>query len=404
MSPKDKLTGRAPSVAPPTPGPGSARSPSQAPPPPPPPAPPTDDERWMDVALTQAKNGKPSPNPHVGAIVVKNGEVVASAHHERAGTDHAEVAALRAAGAKAAGASLYVTLEPCNHHGRTPPCTDAIIAAKVARVVIGVRDPNPHVEGQGIERLREAGIEVVIGVREEKAQAWIAPWAKHITVGLPYVSLKLALSLDGRIATRTGESKWVTGPDARAKVHLLRAKSDGIAVGIGTALADDPRLTVRDAPGDSPLRIVFDTKLRLPTASRLVQTAREIPTLVLCGIDAPADAEETLNSFGVECLRSPLSAEGRLDVLSALRSLAQRGVVSLMVEGGAELAGSFLAGRFADELHVFVAPILLGPRGRAGAVDWAGPDTPQQAPRIATPAWELVGNDAYVHGPLVYPD
>jgi diaminohydroxyphosphoribosylaminopyrimidine deaminase/5-amino-6-(5-phosphoribosylamino)uracil reductase len=358
----------------------------------------------MDVALTHAKNGRPSPNPHVGAIVVKNGEVIAAAHHERAGTDHAEVAALRAAGDKAAGSSLYVTLEPCNHHGRTPPCTDAIIAAKVARVVIGVRDPNPHVEGEGVERLRATGIEVVLGVREDKAQAWIAPWAKHITAGVPYVSLKLALSLDGRIATRTGESKWVTGPDARAKVHLLRAKSDGIAVGIGTALADDPRLTVRDAPGDSPLRIVFDTKLRLPIASRLVQTAREIPTLVLCGLDAPPDAEETLGAHGVECLRSPLSAEGRLDVLSALRSLAQRGIVSLMVEGGAELAGSFLAGRFADELHVFVAPILLGPRGRAGAVDWAGPDTPQQAPRIATPAWELVGNDAYVHGPLVYPE
>jgi diaminohydroxyphosphoribosylaminopyrimidine deaminase/5-amino-6-(5-phosphoribosylamino)uracil reductase len=406
MSGKDPMNPKRPSVAPPAPaaGPGSARTPSQAPPPPAPPPPPTDDERWMDVALTHAKNGRPSPNPHVGAIVVKDGEVIAAAHHERAGTDHAEVAALRAAGAKAAGASLYVTLEPCNHHGRTPPCTDAIIAAKVARVVIGCLDPNPHVEGGGAERLRAAGIEVVVGVREEKAQAWIAPWAKHITVGLPYVSLKLALSLDGRIATRTGESKWVTGPDARAKVHLLRAKSDGIAVGIGTALADDPRLTVRDAPGDSPLRIVFDTKLRLPTGSRLVQTAREIPTLVLCGIDAPADAEETLASFGVECLRSPLSAEGRLDVLSALRSLAQRGIVSLMVEGGAELAGSFLAGRFADELHVFVAPILLGPRGRAGAVDWAGPDTPQQAPRIATPAWELVGNDAYVHGPLVYPD
>jgi diaminohydroxyphosphoribosylaminopyrimidine deaminase/5-amino-6-(5-phosphoribosylamino)uracil reductase len=387
----------------PTPGAGTpaAPSPSQAPPPPPP---PTDDERWMDVALTLAKNGKPSPNPHVGAVVVKDGEIVASAHHERAGTDHAEVAALRAAGEKAKGASLYVTLEPCNHHGRTPPCTDAIVASKVARVVVGCRDPNPHVEGQGAEKLRAAGIEVVIGVREEKANAWIAPWAKHITVGLPYVSLKLALSLDGRIATRTGESKWVTGPDARAKVHLLRAKSDGIAIGIGTALADDPRLTVRDAPGNSPLRIIFDTKLRLPPASRLVQTARETPTLVLCGLDAPPEAEEQLASHGVECLRSPLSAEGRLDVLAALRSLAQRGIVSLMVEGGAELAGSFLAGRFADELHVFVAPILLGPRGRAGAVDWAGPDTPQQAPRIASPAWELVGNDAYVHGPLVYPD
>lgn len=386
---------------------------SVAPPPPPapPPAPipaapsaPTEDERWMDAALNFAKNGRPSPNPHVGAVVVKDGEIVASAHHERAGTDHAEVAALRAAGAKAKGASLYVTLEPCNHHGRTPPCTDAIIASGVKRVIIGTRDPNPHVEGDGASRLRAAGIEVVLGVREEKAQAWIAPWSKHITLGLPYVSLKLALSLDGRIATRTGESKWVTGPEARAKVHLLRARNDGIAIGIGTALADDPRLTVRDAPGASPTRIVFDTKLRLPLASRLVQTAGEVPTLVLCGVDAPVEPEEQLAANGVEAIRCPVSAEGRLDVLAALRSLAQRGIVSLMVEGGAELAGSLLAGRFADELHVFVAPILLGPRGRAGAVDWAGPDTPQKAPRIATPAWELVGSDAYVHGPLVYPE
>jgi diaminohydroxyphosphoribosylaminopyrimidine deaminase / 5-amino-6-(5-phosphoribosylamino)uracil reductase len=385
-----------------------AKRPSTAPPPTNPSpvtaAPPTDDERWMEVALAQAKNGKPSPNPNVGAVIVKDGELIATGFHEKAGADHAEIAAIRAAGEKAAGATLYVTLEPCNHHGRTPPCTDAIIAAKIARVIVGTRDPNPHVEGMGIEKLRGVGIDVVLGVREEKARAWIAPWSKHITAGLPYVSLKLALSLDGRIATRTGESKWVTGPDARAKVHLLRAKSDAIAVGIGTALADDPRLTVRDAPGDSPMRVVFDTKLRLPLASRLVQTARETPTLVLCGLDAPADAEAELATHGVECLRTPLSAEGRLEVFTALRSLAQRGVVSLMVEGGAELAGSFLAGRLADELHVFVAPILLGPRGRAGAVDWAGPDTPQQAPRISSPAWELVGNDAYVHGPLLYPD
>ena len=399
MSGKDpKRPGLRPSsIAPPPPS-------VATPPPPAVPVAPTDDERWMDVALTHAKSGRPSPNPHVGAVVVRNGELVGSGHHERAGTDHAEVSALRAAGPSSVGASLYVTLEPCNHHGRTPPCTEAIIASKVARVVIGCRDPNPHVEGDGATRLRAAGIEVVVGVREEKAQAWIAPWAKHITLGLPYVSLKLALSLDGRIATRTGESKWVTGPDARAKVHLLRSRSDGIAIGIGTALADDPRLTVRDTPGDSPLRIVFDTKLRLPTGARLVLTAREVPTLVLCGIDASVSAEEELLAAGVECVRCPVSAEGRLDVLAALRSLAQRGIVSLMVEGGAELAGSLLAGRYADELHVFVAPILLGPRGRAGAVDWAGPDTPQMAPRIASPAWELVGNDAYVHGPIVYPE
>ncbi|MBX3186699.1 MAG: bifunctional diaminohydroxyphosphoribosylaminopyrimidine deaminase/5-amino-6-(5-phosphoribosylamino)uracil reductase RibD [Labilithrix sp.] len=358
----------------------------------------------MDVAIQAAKSGHPSPNPHVGAAVVKDGVVLASAHHDRAGGDHAEIAAIRAAGAGAKGGSLYVTLEPCNHHGRTDPCTDAIIAAKLARVVVGCRDPNPHVEGKGIEKLEAAGIQVVLGVREEKARTIIAPWVKHITEGMPYVSLKLALSLDGRIATRTGASKWVTGPDARAKVHLLRSRSDAVAVGIGTALADDPALTVRDAPGDSPIRIVFDTKLRLPTTSRLVQTSREIPTIVIAGLDAPLEPEEELVQHGVEVMRSQVSTEGRLDVAGAFRSLAQRGVVSLMVEGGAELAGSILAGRLADELHVFVAPILLGPRGRAGAVDWAGPDTPAQAPRISQPAWELVGTDAYVHGPIVYPD
>jgi diaminohydroxyphosphoribosylaminopyrimidine deaminase / 5-amino-6-(5-phosphoribosylamino)uracil reductase len=365
---------------------------------------PTEDERWMDVALVHARSGRPSPNPHVGAVVVQDGQLVATAHHEQAGSDHAEIAALRSAGEKAASGTLYVTLEPCNHHGRTPPCTETILASKVARVVVGCRDPNPHVEGGGIDRLRAAGIEVVVGVREAQCESVIAPWAKHITTGLPYVSLKLALSLDGRIATRTGASKWVTGPDARAKVHLLRARNDAVAIGIGTAIADDPRLTVRDAPGDSPVRVVFDTKLRLPVSSRLVQTAGELSTWVLCGLDAPEEAEANLIRHGVECLRAPLATEGRLDAPAALRLLAQRGIVTLMVEGGAELAGSFLAGRFADELHAFIAPILLGPRGRAGAVDWAGPDTPQQAPRIAAPSWELVGEDAYAHGSIVYPD
>ncbi len=358
----------------------------------------------MDLALVHAKSGRPSPNPHVGAIVVKDGELIATGHHERAGTDHAETAAIRAASARAAGATLYVTLEPCNHHGRTPPCTDAIIGARLARVVVGCRDPNPHVQGQGIEALQAAGIQLALGVREPQCAQQIISWAKYVTTGLPYVALKLALSLDGRIATRSGASKWVTGPDARAKVHLLRARADAVAVGIGTAVADDPRLTVRDAPGDSPLRIVFDTNLRLTADSRLAHTARDYPTLVLCGPDASPETEAQLSALGVECARMPLSTEGRLDVVGALRMLAQRGIVSLLVEGGAELAGSFLAGRLADELHAFIAPILLGPRGRPGAVDWAGPDTPQQAPRISKPAWELVGEDAYVHGNIVYPD
>jgi len=373
-------------------------------PPPPLTAGQEEDERWMDLALVHAKSGKPSPNPHVGAVIVKDGELLATGHHEKAGSEHAEIAALRVAGARAAGATIYVTLEPCNHHGRTPPCTDAMISAKIARVVIGCRDPNPHVDGNGAEALKASGVEVVVGVREPHCRAQIMPWTKHVTTGLPYVSLKLALSLDGRIATRSGASKWVTGPDARAKVHLLRSRADAVAVGIGTAVADDPRLTVRDAPGDSPLRVVFDTNLRLTLESRLATTAREIPTLVLCGPEAPAEQEEELVSRNVEVVRIPLSTEGRLDVVTALRFLAQRGIVSMLVEGGAELAGSFLAGQLADELHAFIAPILLGPRGRPGAVDWAGPDTPQQAPRISSPAWELVGEDAYVHGPIIYPE
>ncbi len=365
---------------------------------------PEEDERWMDLALVHARSGRPSPNPHVGAVVVKNGELIATGHHERAGIEHAETLALKNAGLAAEGATLYVTLEPCNHHGRTPPCTDAIVAAKIARVVVGVRDPNPHVDGGGAEVLTSKGITVTLGVREPQARAVIQPWTKYVTTGLPYISLKLALSLDGRIATRSGASKWVTGPDARAKVHLLRSRSDVVAVGVGTAVADDPRLTVRDAPGDSPLRVVLDTNLRLPLELRLVTTARAIPTLVLCGPDAPADVEALLVAQGVEVVRMPLSTEGRLDVIACLRLLAQRGCVSMLVEGGAELAGSILAGRLADELHAFIAPILLGPRGRPGAVDWAGPDTPQQAPRISAPAWELVGEDAYVHGSIVYPD
>jgi diaminohydroxyphosphoribosylaminopyrimidine deaminase / 5-amino-6-(5-phosphoribosylamino)uracil reductase len=371
---------------------------------PPPPAPLTDDEKWMMAALEQGRGGHPSPNPHVGAVVVKNGAIVGRGHHERAGEDHAEILALKVAGNEAKGATLYVTLEPCNHVGRTPPCTDALVASKVARVVIGCRDPNPHVAGGGIEKLREAGIEVIVGVREADSRALIAPWSKFVTSGLPYLSLKLALSLDGRIATRSGASKWVTGPEARARVHALRAAHDAVAIGIGTALTDDPRLTVRDAPGGSPLRVVFDTKLRLPPHSRLVETAPNVPTLVLCSVDAPASSEDALVTRGVEVVRAPSSTEGRIDAQAALRLLAGRGIVTVMVEGGAELAGSILAGRLCDELHAFIAPILLGPRGRPGAVDWAGPDTPTEAPRIANPRWELVGSDAYVHGVVQFPE
>ena len=362
------------------------------------------DAKWMTEAIQEARKGRPSPNPHVGALLVKDGEIIAVGHHDQAGQAHAEGAAIESAGERARGATLYVTLEPCNHHGRTAPCVDAILAAGVTRVVVGARDPNPHVEGGGIERLLAAGVEVDQSVMADEAARLIKPWAKFITTGLPFVALKLALSVDGRIATRTGASRWITGKTARAKVHALRARHDAVAVGIGTVLADDPTLTVRDAPGTHPVRIVFDSKLRLPLSSKLISTLDEAALVVVTTVDAPVDGASALEDRGITVLRAESTTEGRVDLLTALQELASVNVVSLMVEGGAELAGSFLAARLADQLHAFIAPSLLGPRGRPGAVDWAGPATPSEAPRLSKPVWELCGEDAYLHGEILYPD
>jgi len=361
------------------------------------------DTRLMDLAVSEGRNGRPSPNPPVGAIVAQHDQVIASGCHERVGEEHAEVMALRLAGAAAQGATLYVSLEPCNHSGRTPPCVDAILKAGIRRVVIGREDPNPHVLGQGMERLRARGVEVVLLPNHRGAIDLTTPWSKFITTGIPYVRLKLGLSLDGRIATRSGASRWVTGEESRAKVHNLRSTNDAVAVGIGTAIADDPSLTVRYVTGPSPVRVVFDTNLRFSPSSHLATTAKDTPTIVLTSTSASKEAADTLTQLGVLVLQVETSAEGRLDVTAALQALAAQAIVTLVVEGGAELAGSLLATRSADELHAFIAPILLGPRGRPGAVDWAGPDVPADAPRIHLPHWELCGTDAYVWGPLEYP-
>jgi diaminohydroxyphosphoribosylaminopyrimidine deaminase/5-amino-6-(5-phosphoribosylamino)uracil reductase len=367
------------------------------------PAPSELDVELMGRALELAQGGDPSPNPHVGAIVAAEREVLGQGFHNLAGDDHAEIVALEAAGAKARGATLYVTLEPCNHVGRTGPCVDAIIRAGVKRVVIGCRDPNPHVPGGGVERLREAGIEVVMGALEDRTRRLIRPWTKYITESASYLSLKLAISLDGRVATRTGISKWITGAESRARVHALRATYDAVMVGINTVLADDPQLTVRDVPGRNPVRVVVDSKLRTPLDSHLVTTARETPTCIITTVEAPAALAERLEAAGVAIIRVPATGSGRCDMAVAMRALAAREVVSVLCEGGAELAGSLLAGRLPSELHVFIAPVLLGPRGIPGAVDWAGPEAPSHAPRIDPVSWELCGGDAYVSGPIVYP-
>ncbi len=367
------------------------------------------DLKLMREAITLARSARPSPNPPVGAVVLdKDGEIIAKAFHAEAGDEHAEIVALETAGEAADGGTIFVTLEPCNHEGQTGPCVDAILKAGIKRVVVGCVDPNPHVTGGGAKRLEEAGLDVEVGVAGAEARALIAAWSKYIITGSPQVALKLALSLDGRIATRSGESKWVTGPEARVKVQQLRAMHDAVAVGIGTALSDDPRLTVRDEAlllaARGPTRVIFDTKLRLPLSSRLVETAQEVPTWVIAGPDAPEEQQDALSAAGCTVLSVSKSTEGRVDVAAALAELGESGIVSVLFEGGAELAGSLLAGRIADELHAFIAPKLLGPRGRAGAVDWAGPDTPADAPCIIDPRWEVCGQDAYVYGAVAYPE
>jgi diaminohydroxyphosphoribosylaminopyrimidine deaminase/5-amino-6-(5-phosphoribosylamino)uracil reductase len=361
------------------------------------------DSSLMGHAIDLARHGDPSPNPRVGSLIADGTTVIAEAYHAAAGLDHAEVAALKIAGDSARGKTLYVTLEPCNHEGRTPPCVDAILAAGIRRVVIGARDPNPRVAGGGAARLRAEGVEVVEGVLEDRAKELIKPWAKFITHGTSYLTLKLALSLDGRIATRSGASKWITSPESRLRVQALRAAHDAVMIGINTVLADNPRLTVRDVPGRSPTRLIVDSKLRLPLTSQLVQTASQVPTAVVTTAQAPRANHEALEAAGIRILYVPATAEGRCDTVALLRELATRDVVSVLCEGGAELAGSLLAHHSVDELHAFVAPRLLGPRGRPGAVDWAGPDNPADAPHIDAPRWELSGTDAYVWGPLVYP-
>src|SRR6478736_2248352 len=321
-------------------------------------------------AVELGAGGDPTPNPHAGALIAdSDGNIIAEGFHQTAGLDHAEIVALKKAGAAARGKTLYVTLEPCNHMGRTPPCVDAIIAAGIARVVIGCRDPDPRVPGGGIERLETAGIAVTVGVQESAAKSLIQPWAKYVTEHTSFVTLKLAISLDGRIATRTGASKWITCPEARIKVQTLRAHHDAVMVGINTVLTDNPRLTVRDVPGRNPVRVIVDSKLRIPLSSQVVQTAAQVPTCVVTTILAPKALEEALHAQGVRVIRVPPTAEGRCEPAVTLRELAAREVVSVMCEGGSELGGSLLASGLADELHVFVAPLLLGPRGRPGAVD-----------------------------------
>jgi diaminohydroxyphosphoribosylaminopyrimidine deaminase/5-amino-6-(5-phosphoribosylamino)uracil reductase len=325
----------------------------------------------------------------VGAILVKRGRVVGRGHHARAGSPHAEVVAIRSAGAAARGATLYTTLEPCDHYGRTPPCSLAILSSGVARVVSGSRDPNPLVNGRGLRRLRRAGVEVEPRVLEEACDALNEAWMTFIRRGRPHVTLKMAATLDGKIATATGDSRWVTGPEARARVHALRDRVDAVLVGAGTARADDPRLTARSPKGRDPIRVVLDSRASLPRSLRLFRQRSSAPTVlahVRAGARPPAP--------GVEMLRCRGRA-GRVDLDDLLARLARRGVTSLLVEGGAEVAGAFLAAGLVDRLLLFLAPRVAG----ADGLSWAGGAGPRRmadALRLAEVEVSRVGEDLLV--------
>ncbi|MEW6582308.1 MAG: bifunctional diaminohydroxyphosphoribosylaminopyrimidine deaminase/5-amino-6-(5-phosphoribosylamino)uracil reductase RibD [Actinomycetota bacterium] len=358
----------------------------------------------LDLArgLAERSRGHTSPNPLVGAVVVRDGRVVGQGHHERAGGPHAEVVALRDAGEAARGATVVCTLEPCSHHGRTPPCCDALVAAGVARVVIGSMDPLEERRGRGARILAEAGIEVAVadGADADACREMNAAFLTWAVTGRPLVTLKLATSLDGKVATATGESQWISGPASRALVHRWRAESDAVAVGIGTALADDPLLTARDVDGEvtPPRRVVFDSAARLPAASALVRGARDIPVTVVCGPAAPPAAVDALAAAGVEVLRGPADPVARIGW--GLDRLGEAAVQSLLVEGGAGLAAAFLAAGAVDRVAWFVAPILIGGTGAPGAIGDPGAGTLAAAPRLAGTRWEQVGDDMLVTGRL----
>jgi diaminohydroxyphosphoribosylaminopyrimidine deaminase/5-amino-6-(5-phosphoribosylamino)uracil reductase len=326
------------------------------------------DLAMMARALREARKGRPSPNPHVGAVVARGATIVSVGHHDRCGGPHAEVVALGRAGGRARGATLYVTLEPCNHHGRTGPCTEAIIAAGIARVVAGCADPAPHVPG-GRQKLRRAGIAVEIGVHRVQAEAVVADFTKLIVHGLPFVTLKAAVTLDGKLATRRGDSKWITAEPARREAHRMRASSDAVLVGVSTVLADDPELNVRLVRGVNPLRVVLDTHLRTPASSKLATTSASLRTLIFHGPGATRSRRSALEQRGVVLVETPVDRDGRLRLRNVLRELARRDVMRLLVEGGSRVHGAFLDAGLADRAAVFVAPRILGDAGATSLAD-----------------------------------
>ncbi|WP_318508888.1 bifunctional diaminohydroxyphosphoribosylaminopyrimidine deaminase/5-amino-6-(5-phosphoribosylamino)uracil reductase RibD [Bacillus sp. T3] len=352
------------------------------------------DQYFMNIALELAATarGKTNPNPLVGAVIVKDGMIVGSGLHRRAGEPHAEVHAFRMAGDHAKDATLYVTLEPCSHYGKTPPCAELVKDSGVNRVVVAMQDPNPLVAGRGIKILQDAGIEVEVGVLEQEARLLNERFIHNMVKKTPFIISKVAMTLDGKIATYNGHSQWITGSEARSSVHQLRNEVDGIMVGIGTVLADDPQLTTRlPNGGKNPVRIILDTNLRLPLNAQVTETA-DASTWVITGEDVNEQKVQELKAKGLEIISVPI-AESGLDLPSVLSELYNRGLTDVLLEGGSELNGTFLQAGLINKYLIYVAPKFIG--GRNSKTPYAGPDseTMDAAINVDFHSIEQIGSD-----------
>ena len=350
------------------------------------------------IELAAEARGHTSPNPLVGAVIVKNGRTIGEGFHHAAGQPHAEREALAACSEDPAGATMYVSLEPCAHHGRTPPCTEAIVEARIARVVIASDDPSGKASGRGLGILRDEGIavDVLDGEVAESARLLNQPFRKHAKTGRPLIVWKAAMTLDGKVATVRGDSKWISSDASRARAHRWRAECDAVACGIGTALADDPLLNARvDGVARQPTRVVFDAEARLPLDGKLVHTARELPVIVVCSRAASRTATEALTAAGVEIVRARGDSEAAR-VTDALQELGARDIQSILLEGGPHLAGAVLDAGEIDEARVIVAPILVGGSRSRGALGGSGVELIDEAPRALTQTVETIGGDALI--------
>jgi len=357
------------------------------------------DYMMMALELAERGRGRTSPNPMVGAVLVRDGEVVGRGYHARAGDDHAEIVALKDAGERVRGATLYVNLEPCCHHGRTPPCVDAVVEAGVKRAVVAMVDPSDKVDGKGIAELRQAGIDVEVGLLAEEADRLNEVFIKYVTTGRPFVFLKVAMSLDGRIATGTGDSKWITCEESRARVHQLRDQVDAVLVGCGTVAEDDPELTTRlpDGDGKNPVRVILDGKANMPIDARVLAEGSAGVSWVVVGESAESDRVEKLRESGAEVVVLA-DSDGRIDFDVVLRELGRREITSLLIEGGKGVFTEALRSGSVDKVLAFVAPVILGGDGRFSAVGELGVEEISDGLKLRDVSVKRIGDDVLIEG------